>query len=291
MNIEAFQQFLRTQDRADRTIDGYLRDLEKFLAWFEQTTGRQPQPAIITPLDIREYRRHLQHDHRLKPASVNRRLAALRVYFCWATETGLTASNPAVSIKMLPQTRQAPRWLERDEAYALIREADATIRLARAKELSPSANLSTRNAAILSLLLHGLRMSEVCALRLEDVTIRERSGKVVVRAGKGNKYREVPINVDARQTVSAWLQVRLNDNGPYLFTGRRDQHLQPRAVQRFLDKLARRAGLDPQRVTPHACRHTFGKNLVDAGESLDRVAILMGHNDLASAVEKIAWQD
>lgn len=305
MNIEAFLQFLRTEDRAERTIAGYACDLEKFLVWFEQTTGRQPQPAIITPLDIRAYRRHLQHDKRLKPASVNRRLAALRVYFRWATETALIAANPAASIKMLPQTGRGPRWLERDEAYALIREADATIRLAKAKALSPSANLATRNAAILSLLLHGLRVSEVCALRSEDVTIRERSGKVVVHAGKGNKYREVPINVDARQAVSAWLKVRPEDNGVYLFSGRRDQQLQPRAVQRFLDRLARRAGLDPQRVTPHACRHTFGKNLVDAGESLDRVTILMGHNDLsttalyttpsradlASAVEKIAWQD
>ena len=236
MNIEAFLQFLQTEDRADRTIDGYARDLEKFLNWFKQTTGRQPQPTIITPLDIREYRRHLQHDKRLKPASVNRRLAALRVYFHWATETSLIASNPAASIKMVPQTEQGPRWLERDEAFALIREADATVRLAKAKELTPSANLATRNAAILSLLLHGLRVSEVCALRLEDVSIRERSGKVVVHAGKGNKYREVPINVDARQAVSEWLKVRLDDNGPYLFTGRRDQHLQPRAIQRFLDK-------------------------------------------------------
>ena len=147
MNIEAFLKFLQTEDRAERTIAGYDRDLAKFLAWFEQTTGRQPQPAIITPLDIREYRRYLQQDKRLKPASVNRRLAALRVYFRWATETGLIAANPAASIKILPQIGHGPRWLERDEAYALIREADVTIRLTRARELTPSANLATRNAA------------------------------------------------------------------------------------------------------------------------------------------------
>jgi integrase/recombinase XerC len=305
VNIEAFLQFLQTEDRAERTIEGYTRDLEKFLAWFEKTTGRKPEPAIITPLDVREYRRHLQSERRLKPASVNRRLAALRVYFRWATETGLIASNPAMSIKMVPQAERSPRWLERDEVYALLREVDADIRLAKAKKLTPSAELATRNAAIFSLLLHGLRVSEVCALHLEDVTIKDKSGKVIVHAGKGNKYREVPINVDARQTVSEWLQVRPKDSGSYLFTGRRDQKIQPRAVQRFLDKLARRAGLDPAKVTPHACRHTFGKNLVDVGESLDRVAMLMGHkdlsttaiyttpsqSDLAAAVDRIAWQD
>ncbi len=74
----------------------------------------------------------------------------------------------------------------------------------------------------------------------------------------------------------------------------------------MLDKLAHSAsGLDPEEVTPHKLRHTFGKSLVDAGVSLDRVAMLMGHQDLATtaiyttpsredltaAVEKIAWQD
>jgi len=102
VNIDAFLQYLRTEDRADRTIDGYTRDLANFLAWFEQTTGRQPQPAIITPLDIRAYRHHLQHEKRMKPASVNRHLAALRVYFRWAAETDLITSNPATSIRMVP---------------------------------------------------------------------------------------------------------------------------------------------------------------------------------------------
>jgi integrase len=126
-----------------------------------------------------------------------------------------------MSIKMVPQAERSPRWLERDEVYALLREVDADIRLAKAKKLTPSAELATRNAAIFSLLLHGLRVSEVCALHLEDVTIKDKSGKVIVHAGKANKYREVPINVDARQTVSEWLQVRPKDSGSYLFTGRK----------------------------------------------------------------------
>ena len=127
MKLNAFRQFLRAEDRAERTIEGYTQDVTKFIAWFEQTTGRQAEPAIVTPLDIREYRQHLQSVKRMKPASVNRRLAALRVYFRWATEVGLIAANPATSIKMVEQTEQGPRWLGREQTYALIREAEAAI--------------------------------------------------------------------------------------------------------------------------------------------------------------------
>lgn len=306
MNLDPFLTYLRTQDRAGKTIDGYARDLAKFAAWFEQTTGRQPEPAIVTPVDIREYRQHLSHIRRMKPASVNRRLAALRTYFRWACEVGLVATNPASSIKMIEQAEpRDSRWLERVQTYALVRAAKEAIQLAEAKGLKPSADLAKRNAAVLTLLLHGLRVSEVCALQLGDVTVNERSGQVVVYSGKGRKYRTVPLNLDARKALKTWLEVRPDGAGPHLFVGRREAALQPRAVQRMLDRLARTANLDPVRVTPHACRHTFGKNLVDAGVSLDRVAVLMGHKDLsttaiyttpsradlAAAVEQIAWED
>lgn len=101
MNLEAFIQFLRPEDRAERTITGYAQDLAKFITWFEQSTGRQVEPAIITPLDIRAYRQHLLVVRRLKLASINRQLAALRVYFRWASEVGLVATKPAVSLSLI----------------------------------------------------------------------------------------------------------------------------------------------------------------------------------------------
>lgn len=305
MNIPHFIEYLQTQDRAETTIAGYARDLAHFVAWFEQTTGRTPEPTSVTPLDIREYRQFLQRDQKMKPSSVNRRLAALRAYFSWAYDTGRVASKPTDSIKLVEQTRRAPRWLSREQTYALLREAKEAIQLAEAKRLTPSANLARRDRAIVSLLLHGLRVSEVCALTLNDVVISDRKGQVTVRSGKGNVYREVPLNKDAREPLSDWLEIWTEEAGDLLFTSRRSEPLQPRTVQRALDKLAQRAGLDPSDVTPHSLRHTFGKNLVDAGVSLDRVAMLLGHKDLSTtaiyttpsqadlavAVEKIAWGD
>jgi site-specific recombinase XerD len=305
MNIPLFLEYLHTQDRAETTIAGYARDLAHFAAWFEQTNGRAPEPARVTPLDIRQYRQFLQRNQQMKPSSVNRRLATLRAYFSWAFESGLVASKPTNGVKLIKQTRRAPRWLSREQTYALVREAKEAIQLAEAKRLTPSANLARRDRAVLSLLLHGLRVSEVCALTLNDVVISDRKGEVTVRSGKGNVYREVPLNKDAREPLNEWLEIRSAEAGELLFFSRRGEPLQPRTVQRALDKLAQRAGLNPAEVTPHSLRHTFGKNLVDAGVSLDRVAMLLGHKDLsttaiyttpsradlAAAVEQIVWED
>jgi len=119
-----------------------------------------------------------------------------------------------------------------------------------------------------------------------------------VRQGKGDKYREVPLNATARRVLEKYASEL---EGGWLFPGRHGGHITTRAAEKALARFGRLAGVD---VTPHMLRHTFGKMLVDAGESLDRVATLMGHSnlnttarytkpsmqDLERAVEKLAWK-
>ena len=305
MHLDQFTSYLKDTDKSPRTIDGYTRDLQTFITWYKGSTGQPPSAATVTPLDVREYRQYLSVTKRLKPAGVNRKLAALRAYFNWARQAKLISTSPVAGIKGVKQVARAPRWLDRRQVYALLNAATAAIQVAEARGLSAGAATAKRNAAILSLLLNaGLRVSELCALHLDDVTLNDRSGLVVVRSGKGGKYREVPLNKDARQKLRDWLAVRQSDS-ENLFFGRRNDVLQPRGVQRVVSELATAARLDVDMVTPHALRHTFGKNLVDAGVPLDRVAMLMGHSnlnttaiytrpsgaDLAAAVDRIAWAD
>jgi len=306
MNIEAFAEYLLAQDRANRTISGYKRDLEAFQAWYQLANDNPPEAAGITPLDIRAYKKHLTETRQMKPASINRRLAALRAYFRWAGESGLVVTNPTNRIRDVGQVSRAPRWLDRKQTFALLQAAASAIQLAEAKGLTPTAHLACRDAAIVALLLNaGLRVSELCALRLANVTLTERKGLVVVRSGKGNKYREVPLNRDAREALRRWLAVRPGGASDYFFIGRRQEHLQPRGVERVIERLAEAARLPTGAVTPHTLRHTFGKNLVDANIPLDRVAMLLGHDsldttamyttpsqaDLATAVEEVAWTE
>jgi len=157
-----------------------------------------------------------------------------------------------------------------------------------------------RDRALIALLSHsGLRVSEACGLKVADVAINERSGAVVVRRGKGEKRREVPLNVTIRKVLSDYLEI--HSGGEWLFVSRRGKRLSTRAAERVVEKYADLAGIG---ATPRQLRHTFCKGLVDAGVGLDKVAVLAGHSnlntaakyvrpsvqDLENAVDKLGWE-
>jgi integrase/recombinase XerC len=301
--IARFLAHLRDQDRSPHTIDSYRFGLKQFFTWFEKASPTAPfDPARVTPLDIREWRRELQAQ-RQKPGTINQKINLLTSFFDWCQAEKLLASNPARGIARLKQATAAPKWLTRPQTYALLRTVEERVQLADVKRLETGQWLTRRNAAMIALMLHaGLRVAEVCALQPADVHLFPKSGRVVIRHGKGNKYREVPLNIDARRALTRWQQVSPAQKGG-LFD-RNGKPLHPRTVQQHLAELGRLARLEIK-LTPHMLRHTFGKNLADAGIPLDRIAMLMGHSsvettsiytmpgaqDLQAAVDKIAWTE
>jgi site-specific recombinase XerD len=263
--IEAFQAYLE-QHYAIHTVRAYLQDLAGFSTWFASSTGDTFNPQAITPLDIREYKRHLQNQ-RARPATINRRLAALSTFFRWARSEGLvTSDNPTADVPGVDKVKLAPKWLKRPEQAALLRKVKARGRV--------------RDIALVTLLLNtGLRLSEVCELELEDIVeLSERKGSLRVREGKGEKERTVPMNADARRTLQTYLSNRPAADHRYVFVGQRGDPLQQSGVQRLVGEYARKADLKD--CTPHTLRHSFAKNLVDSGVPLDRVATLLGHENL-----------
>jgi site-specific recombinase XerD len=160
-----------------------------------------------------------------------------------------------------------------------------------------------RDIAILMLLRHtGLRVGELCALRLADIDISERKGTVTVRSGKGNKYRVVPLNADVRRALGQYVAVRPRVPDDHFFLSQKGGGVQSQAVQRIVEKHARQAGLED--VTPHTLRHSFAKNLLDEGVDLVTVSALLGHErlettaiytqpsprDMERAVQKLEWE-
>ncbi|HHS96675.1 MAG TPA: integrase [Chloroflexi bacterium] len=305
--LTRFRTHLENLDRSPRTVRLRLDDLAAFVAWFEQSTGRAFDPVAVTPPDVRDYRAYLQSVRGLKPNSVNRALSSLSVFFSWARDEGLVASNPCKGVRPVEQQPRPPRWLDRREQAALRRALREVVQLAELKarlagKTLPALVRARRDQALFALMLDaGLRVGEVCNLRLSDVVLNDRSGHLVVRSGKRGKYREVPLNRSARQALRAWLEVRPEVEDDHLLLGRDRRPLQPRSVQRRVAYYARRAGLEG--VTPHVLRHTFAKNLVDAGRPLTEVAALLGHarlnttavytqpgrGDLHRAVEAVDW--
>jgi integrase/recombinase XerC len=151
------------------------------MKWLEDIIRSPFDPASVAPLDIANYRRFLLNGNR-KPVTVNLYLDVLSSFFSWAVSRGVFPSDPTDDVRRVPEQRGAPRWLTKQELGALMRAVQ--------KYGVP------RDRALLTILLHaGLRISEAVSLHVETVVIRECSGWVTVREGKGGKRREVPLNV------------------------------------------------------------------------------------------------
>ena len=269
--LDAYAKALTAQDKSAATVKGYRNAIQQFAQWLMQTRGEsyktvQELVRAITPTDIREHRAYLLNVKHAPPGTINQRLIAIRSLTTWARHQGWIDGDPVNGIKAVKQVTSAPRWLDRKEQYALRRAAE--------KEGN------VRNLAILLLLMNtGLRVSEVAGLKLDDLKLSERKGEVSVR-GKGSKVRTVPLNADARKALKEYLAKRPYADHQAVFVAQKGEPLGWLGIEYQIKTLARLANLE--NVTPHTLRHTFAKNLVDSGVSLDRVAMLLGHRSLTT---------
>ena len=279
--ISMFQTHLQTIDLSESTIQAYTSDLGQFIAWVKRNGGKDFAPEQVFPSEVQQYREYLQHQRGNKPASIARQIASLSHFFQWAVEQGLCATNPTAQIKVPRMQRLAPRWLTKSEQRALLRVVERDLFFPYVF-YSQRRITRRRDAAIVVLLLHtGLRVGELTSLQMQAVDLKERSGWIEVRAGKGRKTRIVPLNAVARRALQAWLQVRPEVSEGHVFiVVERSHHgpLSSRSVQRAIRRYGELAGLP--KLTPHMLRHTFAKNLVEAGVSLEKVAALLGHSNL-----------
>ncbi|MHB1356269.1 MAG: tyrosine-type recombinase/integrase [Anaerolineae bacterium] len=263
--FQAFAQALEREGRRPLTVASYLSDLKGFAIWFTQTNGEAFAPQGITALDVRSFKSYLITVAGFKPATVNRRLASLSRYCGWARAQGLLPANPTDEVKGVRQVKPAPKALGTVELRRLLREVH--------KRAIP------RDIALVELLANtGLRVGEAAQLTLADIEFSPRKGKVTVRSGKGAKYRQVPLNADARGALEDYLAVRPQTETQALFIGQRSNGLTPSAIWRVVKQYGQRAGLE---ISPHTLRHTFGTRLV-RGKTVDlvTVAAMMGHESL-----------
>jgi integrase/recombinase XerC len=305
--LEQFLAWLAEQDRSPRTIRSYSIGVRDFSAWFEQATGNPLTPAMITPLDVKAWRQHLVDERRLASSTVNNYLAGLRSFCGWAVKVDLAEHDPTGGVKGLKQVEEAPRWLSRPDQFKLLRVCEQQVQLGDVRTggdlTEPGSIWSRRDRAIVVLMLNaGLRLSEVAALRLDDLTIRPRSGYVTIRQGKGRKTRQVQLNADVRKALQEWLDVRPQAKSQAVFLSQKGGRLRARSIASRVTTLGEQAGLE---ITPHMLRHSLAKNLVDAGVSLDRVAKALGHTnldttkryttpsqaDMQAEMEKVSWAD
>jgi integrase/recombinase XerC len=271
-----FLASLARDDLAPATLRGYRYDLRHFLAWHRTVQDSTFAIEGLAEYELIAYRQHMVAAGR-RPATVNRRLDALRRLCRWARGTGVLAADAARDVRPMRTARnRQPVGLTDIEIHALLRAAGAS-----------SHGLAARNYAIAQLMLQaGLRVGEVAALQVADITTNDRSGRVRIRHGKGLKAREVPLNATVRRALKQHLERRqAPDKDAPLFVSSRDTTMPVRTIQAVITSLARRARLKRVAVSAHTLRHTFALGyLRDNPGKLVELASLLGHDSLDTTV-------
>ncbi len=268
--LATYAGWLKRQPLAARSRDAYLAQVRGFLTWLASS---EHGPSALTDSHVRDwavrdYKRHVKTAKRWAPASVNQALAAIDNFY-----RSLAAGRPDVLREELAQV--APRSLE---------EADQR-RFLRIVEASPSP----RDRAMATVFFYtGLRLSELAALDIADVEMSSRRGRLKVRTGKGDAYREVPLNSASRKALDEWFAARTDQLAALaeageegatsaLWLSRSGSRMTSRAVDMVVRRLAAEAKLE---LSAHVLRHTFVTNLIRSGADVVLVAEIAGHRRL-----------
>jgi site-specific recombinase XerD len=264
--ISAYLAERQRTGAAPSTIYAYQRDLLDFATFLEETTGQPFATRLVTTAAVVEYKSYLRI-RRLAARTINRRLAAIKGLCRYAVAMGWITSDPTATVAPARLTPAPPRSLSPAQQEQLI----CTVQIAG----------HARNIAMTSMMLHGgLRVGEITALRISDLDLEPGHERILVRAGKGDRDRVVPLNAVVREALAAWLAVRPMAADDHLFLGQRGQALAANTIQQMMRAYGERAGIG--RLTPHMLRHSFARGLVAAGVDLPTVARLLGHSSVAT---------
>jgi integrase/recombinase XerC len=268
--IERFLGELVRDNASPHTIRSYGADLRQFLEYLSPPDAVPPPPGRIGVLEIREWLADL-YGRKLSPVSINRKLAALRMFFKALHRDGRIPFNPARLVGSLKTPKKLPEVMSEERTNALV-DGVAAGALERPHP--------QRDRAIFELLYGcGLRASELTALDVGDVDRAERWLRV---RGKGRKERQVPYGGKAAEAVELYLPVRAPASGERaLILNHRGRRLSARGVQLIVKLYARLLAGDSS-VHPHGFRHAFATHLLSDGADLRSIQELLGHARLTT---------
>ena len=289
----AFVEYLRhNRNTSPNTVRAYEADLSRLIQHLALRHTCKPSELRLQHFDYEGIRGHLEvlHEDGISRSSAARHLATMRSFARYLTEEGLLESDPTQLVGTPRRDQTLPAHLGGEDMTRLL---DAP---------SGETVAGRRDRAILELFYaSGLRLSELCGIDLEDISLNRRTVRVM---GKGGKERIVPFNGAAENAIRAMLKDREGPEsrvpGPGsvqragsrvparrarqrdpLFLNFRGGRLTTRSVDRIVRQYARAAGV-PQSISPHALRHTFATHLLRAGADLRVIQELLGHAQLST---------
>lgn len=264
--LESFIKHLSDErNYSEHTVKAYRGDLENFRDFLLKEKEKIENANIAT---INAYVSTLYGKN--SPASVERKISAVRSFFSFLVRKNIVAQNPAKLVRTPKKERHLPVFLSVDEVFNLVDVKDP--------EKNP---LCVRDRAILELLYSsGLRVSELAGANLADLSM----GEAVIRVrGKGNKERIVPVGSKALSALGNYLDIRgkLKPASDRIFLNSRGSGITTRSLARIIKKYGLVSGIS-KNVSPHVLRHSFATHLLAGGADLRAIQEMLGHASLST---------
>jgi len=261
--IDSFLAMLAAERGAAlNTLAAYRRDLE----------GAEDIVGDVASADAAALERLGRGWADLAPASLARKCSALRQFFGFLVDEGLRKDDPSSALPRPRTRRPMPRLLSHAEVDSLFVRAE--------EEAAGNSSSAVRMLALLELLYgSGLRATELVSLPLGAVP---RDAPFLTITGKGGAQRMVPVSTRARHALSRWLAVRPTDPRHLFPSSGAVGHLTRVRLFQLLRELGLRAGIEPEKISPHVLRHAFATHLLEGGADLRVLQTLLGHADIAT---------
>ena len=277
--FECWSQQLKTEKKSEHTIRSYVVAAKTFtttpLPNEEKTSWNEIKEIQVSELFNRSNPNNGRIDSwlntigDLRPATINARIAAITHLLKWM---GYTIPE---WIQRPARSRSLPRTLGKNDLQK--------VRLAAIRSEDPIAF-----PVITMMLDTGLRCSEICNLDLDDVDLEDLSALVI--GGKGEKDRTVLFTNATLDALDAWRPIRnarlknctREKDQRSLFFSSRSRRLNPRSVQKLLDRIADASDIPRTRLSPHVLRHSFATGLLERGADLVTIQRLLGHANIST---------
>ena len=268
--LDAYLDHLRVErGLARNTLEAYSRDLTEFIHWVDETLEKPVRD--LRAEDLRFYFLGMGQAG-MSARSVRRKTSSLRGLFRYLQKEGYMVEDPTELIDVPRLGTPLPKYLTMDEVDRLLAQPD------------PAEPLGIRNQAMLELLYAtGLRVSELLALRLQDLNLEV---GYVVAYGKGKKERLVPVGEVALEKLKEYLSdvrpaLDKTARARHLFLNRSGRGLSRQGFWKLLNRYALQAGITSP-VTPHVMRHSFATHLLERGADLRSVQLMLGHASIST---------
>lgn len=268
-NIVNFEKYLNIErNYSNYTIKNYLIDITEFITYCNNFNKNY---LNIKYTDIKSYLTHL-YEKKYKATTISRKISALRTFYAFLYDKNIVDKNVFEYITLPKKEKRLPKYLSNDDIDEIFKIIDI------------STPLGIRNRLILELLYgSGLRVSELCNIKLSDIDFSNKSIRII---GKGKKERIVYYGEPCKRIIDLYLngtrdEILGKNNNEYLIIGNKksNKSLSVRSVELILNNIIESTSLN-KKASPHTLRHTFATHLLNDGCDILIVKELLGHSSL-----------